>query len=308
MLSVSPCVASAAEPWIQLPLLMMRDPHAARSIYGSHVAASAIDEFIESLPDGEKCFDRAVGVFGRQLYSAAADDAPFFLDKTPRYYLILEDLMRIFPDGKFILLVRNPLAVLASIGKTFYKGRFCWFDFWVDWQLGHEKMANAVQTIQGQDNVMVVRYEELVREPEQQISRLASWLGIPFSEDMVSKYREVQWSGKMGDPIGISTYQSVSTESTHGWQAFFASAFRKSIAFKMLAKIGSVRLSILGYPIDELRADLMGISNNARFDVRGRAEYLANTVCALIDYRCLKLRWIGKRQSRPYTCGRLHDV
>ena len=44
----------------------------------------------------------------------------YFLDKSPRYYHILSSLLRIFPDSKFIILLRNPLAVLNSILRYHY--------------------------------------------------------------------------------------------------------------------------------------------------------------------------------------------
>ena len=305
MLSVSPSIASAAEPWIMLPVAMMRDQDAMKAIYSSHTAAKAIDDFIDAIPDGEICFDKAMSGFARGIYSAAADGAPFFLDKTPRYYLIVDDLMRLFPEAKFIFLVRNPLAVLASIGNTFYKGRLCWFDYWVDWLLGHENMARAIQTANSMDNSTVVRYEELVSEPTQQLSRLSEWLGVPFSEDMLTKYRDISWSGKMGDPIGVSSYRSVSKRSTTEWQSFYASRFRKNVGSKMLDKIPSDSLSIMGYPVEKLKNDLYALPNSSGLDLPARANYVANQICTIVDYRSWKLRRKGKKNGKRYSCGRL---
>lgn len=308
MLSVSPCVASAAEPWVLLPLVLMRDENASRSIYSSHVAANAVNEFIDSIQGGDKCFDRAVRNFALELYGAAADGLPYFLDKTPRYYLIVEELMRVFPDAKFILLTRNPMAVLASISRTFCKGRFAWFDYWVDWLLGHERMAKAIESGGDRDNVLVVRYEELIKDPSGEMARISSWLGISFMEDMISKYKTVQWTGRMGDPKGVSSYQSVSIQSTLNWRSFYSSRFRKMVGSEMLDKVGAQTLALFGYPIDDLKNELNGIPNDTHFDLRARRDYLANQFCSIFDYRYRKLFWKGKMASRQYSCGRLHNL
>ena len=50
-----------------------------------------------------------------QLYSKEGLPGKYVLDKTPRYYHILPELLELFPKAKFVLLQRNPLSVFASI-------------------------------------------------------------------------------------------------------------------------------------------------------------------------------------------------
>jgi len=60
---------------------------------------------------------------GGTLYNRALEVAGkrFFLDKTPRYYFIIPELKNVFPEAKFIILLRNPLAVLSSILNTWFQ-------------------------------------------------------------------------------------------------------------------------------------------------------------------------------------------
>jgi hypothetical protein len=51
--------------------------------------------------------------FGIDLYTRAAGEARYFLDKTPRYHYVVDDLFRVFPEAKTIFLWRNPLAIVA---------------------------------------------------------------------------------------------------------------------------------------------------------------------------------------------------
>ena len=42
-------------------------------------------------------------------------DKRYFLDQTPQYHLIIPELLRVFPAASYVILFRNPLAVLVSM-------------------------------------------------------------------------------------------------------------------------------------------------------------------------------------------------
>jgi hypothetical protein len=79
----------------------------------------ALQDFFQELPAGEEDYLREVRSLALRLYEdAAGPDARYFLDKSPPYHLVVEDLARLFPEAKLIFLWRNPLAVVASIVET----------------------------------------------------------------------------------------------------------------------------------------------------------------------------------------------
>ncbi|MCA9183878.1 MAG: sulfotransferase [Planctomycetales bacterium] len=301
MLSVSPDVASSAEPWIMLPFWGMRHVDAARSIYFHHTAATAINDFVGNIADGEAAWESAVGNFARPLYEAAAGGSPVFLDKTPRYYLMLPLLRRALPEAPVVLLLRNPLAVLASICETFNRGRFIWYEYWLDWLEGHRCLAAAMREV-GPEQI-VVRYEDLVQAPAEVLPVLCERIGISYSEDMVSAYRSVQLKGRMGDPTGVYRYASVSSDSVDKWQEFFSSAYRRRIAEKMLSMIDPEDLDALGYPMDSLLRALHATPPRTGIDLRSRIEHLAGTVAHAVDFRYLQARWRARKNGEPYAYG-----
>jgi len=75
-------------------------------------------------PEGEDAYFQAVRQMTLNLYGGVLQNSGkrYFLDKTPRYYYILPELYRTFPEAKYILLLRNPLAILCSIFNTFVQG------------------------------------------------------------------------------------------------------------------------------------------------------------------------------------------
>src|SRR5437764_1307876 len=61
------------------------------------------------------------------MYERMLSTAPgkrFFLDKTPAYALVLPFLVKLYPDAKYIVLTRHPLAVLSSWVESFFDGDY----------------------------------------------------------------------------------------------------------------------------------------------------------------------------------------
>lgn len=301
MLATNENVATTAEPWILLPFWGMRDPMQGRAVYAHHTAANAINDFISSMPQGEEVFNRAVSTYARHMYEGASNGKRYFLDKTPRYYLMLPILERLFPEAKMILLIRNPLAVLGSICETFNKGRFMWPDYRIDWNDGHGCMADAAQTPAA--NKIIVRYEKLVSHPAEVIGYLCDWLEIPYSDRMINEYRSNALSGRMGDPTGVHQYRGINTSSLDKWQRYFKTAFRLKVAHKMLDRIGDERLAQLDYPRAQLDAMLENINIDRILDMRGRIEYLIGMIAGMIDYRYWQARFRGARAHSKYING-----
>ncbi len=301
MLAVSPQIASSAEPWLMLPLWGMRDPDVGRAIYSHHTAGVAINDFIDHIPDGERHFDDAVRDFALRLYAAAAQGRPYFLDKTPRYYLLIPYLQRIFPQAKFVLLVRHPLAVLASICETFNRGRFRWFDYWLDWIEGHHCMAEAIR--RQSDHCRLVRYEDVASNPLATVGSLYEWLGVPFDEKALSSFKDKDLPGRMGDQTGFKQYAGVVPNSIDKWRSFFATPYRKSVAKHMIRRLSGEDLQILGYGAQELMGEISDIRNRHLLDPTGYLDTITNWLAYRFDFRYLQARYRAARRGDKYAYG-----
>ncbi|MHB1214958.1 MAG: sulfotransferase family protein [Thiobacillus sp.] len=301
MLSASPDVASSAEPWIMLPFWGMRQVSAGRDVYFHHTAANAINDFIGNIPNGEAAFDRAVGDFARPLYEAAAAGKPVFLDKTPRYYLMLPLLRRALPAARIVVLVRNPLAVLASVCETFNRGRFIWYEYWLDWLEGHRCLAQALR--EGGPNQHLVRYEHLVSAPSEVLPRICESLGIQYTDHMISGYQTAQLRGRMGDPVGIHSYRSVSGASVDKWQAFFDTTYRRKVAEKMLGMLDPKDLETLGYPLPTLLEALHASPPRKGFDLRSRIDHALGALAQAADFKYLQARWRARQNGDAHAYG-----
>lgn len=262
VLAAHPDVSTAAEPWLLLPHSYALRRHGMAAEYTQPVAARAIGEFIEGLPDGEQDYWNALRGFALELYGkASTPGARYFLDKTPRYHFIMPELLRMFPDAKMIFLWRNPLAVVASICETWTRGRWT-----VDrWKSDLDGIIDLVDAYRGlSERAMAVNFESLVADPSGTWPGLFEWLGLDFDPDVLMTFSGVKLQGSMGDPTGVEAYERLSTEPLEKWKRQLGSPWRKRWCVAWLERIGAERLAVMGYELDVLLADLEALPSRPR--------------------------------------------
>lgn len=261
LLGSHPAVATAPEPWLLLPLLYALREEDVYAEYGHRTAVLALTAFCEQLPDGIDGYRDEVRRFATSLYARSSDPSTrYFLDKTPRYSLVAREILQLFPDTPTIALWRNPLAVVASITQSWTAGRWMPYLHKADLYLSLERLAAA--SVAASDQVVNLRYEDLVTHPDQQLRRLTDRLDLPFDPVVLEGVERTTVSGVVGDRSGVQRYQTLSTESLTRWQATFASPVRKEWGRRYLDWIGRERLAVMGYDRDELRGQLDAIPNS----------------------------------------------
>lgn len=123
------------------------------------------------------------GVQGVDLIHALVD---VLAAKAPGSVLCLDihrnaDLAsKIFPDAKFLHLLRDPRDVARSSVDMGWAGNsYFGVDHWVGTEAGWEEASIAP------DRVLTVRFEELVCDLEAELSRISDFFGLPFAPEML---------------------------------------------------------------------------------------------------------------------------
>jgi Sulfotransferase family len=256
-------IATAPEPWVLLPQIYATRDRGAFAEYGQLTSAHAIREFGERLPNGIADYDEEVRNFILALYGKASGGAStYFLDKTPRYHLIVEDLFRLFPDAKVVFLWRNPLSIVASIVETWGHGK---------WTVGrwrgdlYDGVDHLVAALEGHgDRAHAVRYEDLVAEPMGAWPELFAYLDLSFDGSLLTSFRSIDLQAKMGDPTGSRRYDALSTEPLDKWKATLRTPLRKQWSKNYLDWIGRDRLALMGYDLEQLTEELASVSGSSR--------------------------------------------
>jgi hypothetical protein len=245
-------IASVAEPWIMLPFSYAYKSNGALTEYSHNVSFSAIEDFVDNLPNKENDYYEALGDFANTLYGKQCkNNERYFLDKTPRYYLIIPEILKAFPDAKFIFLFRNPIHVMSSMMQTWSNGTFRkMYSHERDLNLGPKALSEGYELLG--DKALAIQYEQFVSNPVMYVEKICKYLDIAFEEQMLESFSRQDTKGRMGDPTGVHDYKSVSTESLDKWKLIFATKYRKKIALNYLKNIEDSVLLAQGYNKTEL--------------------------------------------------------
>lgn len=255
LLARHPKIHTTPEPWILLPQVyaLREEGHSAE--YNEKLAYTALIDFCDILDGGISTYDEAIRKLAYHLYGTACEQAnkQFFIDKTPRYYHILPELKRIFPNAKHIFLYRNPLAVLNSLLETHVKGHWVLLSRYKhDLLTAPQKMSTAVY--QSSFTGYTLQYENLVADPQGQLTSLANFLEIEFNRDMLTYNPSQAASGHMGDSTGIQIYNHPTTDRMNQWIEMGHHAQTRHFSLAYLDALGPKTIAKMGYDSSELRS------------------------------------------------------
>ncbi|MBA3690706.1 MAG: sulfotransferase, partial [Actinobacteria bacterium] len=198
-------IATTPEPWLLLPQIYAMRERGLFAEYGQVPSSRAIREFAERLPGGMEDYRAELRSFITGLYERAADDkGTYFLDKTPRYHHIADDLFELFPEGRFVFLWRNPLAIVASISETWGHGRWNVEKYRADLFDGTDNLVSAYRAHEGRS--IAVRFEDLVARPLQTWPSVFAHLDLRFEPELLRSFGSVRLDARMGDPTGSRAY------------------------------------------------------------------------------------------------------
>ena len=251
MLGSHPEICCPPEPWIVLTVAEYLELGKVKSMpYGREWAEIATMEF---LLNPERKRRGALGTFFHAAGEAAGlnpvtaargvlqsayqmhldtSDKSVFIDKTPRYYIVLGLIDEIFPQAKKILLLRNPLDVFASYKSTWGNTRSIFTPEGVsvhtrDFCEGLFTLADYTAT--SKNDVLVLRYEELANDPESSLRSACEFADIDFSNAMLTYYEnmvliEEYRQSTVGDPISSSQPKPTNNRTVNAWEKRLARA------------------------------------------------------------------------------------
>ncbi|MBI5561770.1 MAG: sulfotransferase [Deltaproteobacteria bacterium] len=249
-------IATTSEPWIALhPLYALRE-HGIKTVYNHDLSREALKDFLSQSGATEESYRRAVAGLLLSLYgqAAASKGRRFFLDKTPRYYFIVEELIRLFPGAKFLILIRNPLAVLNSLFNKWVGTNYALLgEFRHDLVEAPRLLAGAVRANPGR--CLMVKYEDLAADARGTLGTVCAHLGIAFEEVMLDYAGRVDPSWRFGDGIGARGTDRPRGEPD-GWRKGLAAPQSRLLARSYLKELGPELVTEMGYDFNDMEAAL----------------------------------------------------
>ncbi|NEW07130.1 sulfotransferase [Paenibacillus sp. SYP-B3998] len=224
-------IFATQEMWFLMSLYDLQKSKQSRP-YGG---AGIIHQFFNGIVSDE-VFEHACRAFSRQIYNGllqGSGGAEMVVDKSPRYYYLLEFLDKLFPQSKRIWLLRNPLSILASYKKaeSYMDCKMNFADNLLNPQF-NIKMADLTVGLfryyhyfaSNHPNSYRLYYEQLVTNPKEEMMKLCAFLGITYEEDL-DKYgdhmntpkSDLFYSMGVGDPF-LAQHTEPHRDSIHSWK------------------------------------------------------------------------------------------
>ncbi|MBT3515730.1 MAG: hypothetical protein HN474_10520 [Nitrospina sp.] len=104
----------------------------------------------------------------------------------------VEQFFKLFPEGQAVFVVRNPHAIISSrnyhfkVQRSSYGAIHRFINFLNDCKVTHESLKQliAYQTQYSEKKLMIIRFEDLVQNPEEVMKKVCFFLRIKYSSNM----------------------------------------------------------------------------------------------------------------------------
>ncbi|PLS17877.1 hypothetical protein CVD28_09290 [Bacillus sp. M6-12] len=129
----------------------------------------------------------------------------YISEKTPSNILGFNQLIEVFPNAKFILVLRDPRAIIASMKQVRERAlrkkvtpphfvenvRQSMHYIWSCFTRGYECYKKH------EDKVFIIKYEELVKNPKVVTKDITNYLGVEWEEQMLYPSKRVKFGNKL---------------------------------------------------------------------------------------------------------------
>jgi len=294
MIGAHSAVYSRPEPHLLTPLAHLGYfDKVDKAPYDHVLAAQAAREFVADLPNGEQDYADACRAYADTLYLRMLATKPGkqrFLDKTPAYALVLDFIARIYPDARYVVLTRHPLAVFSSYAESFFNG---------DYRAAQsynpllERYVPAIAKFLRQKKVPLyhVVYEKLVSDPAAMLAEIFAFLGLPNEPQAVEYGNFAQEEKGLGDPIGVGRHSRPSTASIAKWAAEIAAdPERLRLCREIVARLDPDDLALWGHPLDSLWQPLEAAGASAVRPAQKKLDRYRLERMAIVRLRALSQR------------------
>lgn len=199
LLSNNEVTNTCSESWILLNFPNLLNPNLVQTKFDNKLASKAFAGYQNKFKDFD--FSELQKKFLLDLYSPMSKGFEFVIDKTPRYWEILEEIHQLFPKSKIILLKRNPIEVAKSMIITWNLNTIpALANFKRDLIIAPKRILAFQEKYSNDPKIYALTYESLIGETFVEIKKLYEWLGIPFNAEVLKTDGNNKYKGEFGDP------------------------------------------------------------------------------------------------------------
>ncbi len=238
-----------------------RDAFSGRDAFRLEGLLRAVMEIRGKGPDDARAlverFERE-GMTTQELYRRLQEwiGPRLLVDKTPTYAWDPATLRRAeeaFEDVRYLHLVRHPYGMIRS----FEEARIDQIFFHEDHPFSRRELAEALWTI-AHRNVLdfleqvpeerqhTVRFEDLLRDPEDVLLRICAFLGLEYHPDMAEPYKQksermtdgLHAESRMLGDVKFHEHKTVEQSVAESWRRHYTRDFLGGATWRLAARLG----------------------------------------------------------------------
>ena len=132
------------------------------------------------------------------------EEALAIIDKLPRHSRYIPDLIKLYPNAKFIHLIRDPRAVVNSIKKSFNKNNIPRIaQTWVN---ANKKIDES----KNKQYFLTVKFEDFLLNPDKELKRIFNFIEIPYTFSLIDAYKVIEKTHENHPVFGREIHQNIS--------------------------------------------------------------------------------------------------
>jgi protein-tyrosine sulfotransferase len=196
-----------------------------RSICGMRTEWMRSSETLEEAGVTGEIFDNAVRAFISSLMENTGNGAVRIGEKTPPNLLYMSFLGKIYPQARFVHVIRDGRAVSASLLKQNWMNattgeplNYCSSPEHAGRYWGEMVQEIRSQAVTVPGRYLEVRYEELVTHPRETLSVVLAFLDEPWDEAVMA-HQDADCSLPKTESSSEAVAQPVHTDSLNRWQS-----------------------------------------------------------------------------------------
>ncbi|PQP35627.1 hypothetical protein C6A37_01640 [Desulfobacteraceae bacterium SEEP-SAG9] len=152
-------------------------------------------------------------VFKNYAELHGSEEAIIFGDLNHHYCLFVKELASVFPDAKFVHIVRDFRDnVLSHTKLTFESNNSSILAY--RWKKYNKEVLKISHFLE--NRILRIRYEDLVIEPEKELMRVCTFLGVDFHSSMLEHYKNKRSS--FSDPWQPNIKKPINRNRLYAWK------------------------------------------------------------------------------------------
>lgn len=206
------------------------------------------------------------------------DSVVRWIEKTPANRYCLPDVRAQFPQSRVILMLRDPRAVLAAylVRKRRKQLRFSVYDCVSHWR---ESAEIALTASRHAEWLKVVRFENLVRQPDGEMRAICEFLEVSFEPSVLQPTKAGEhWRGNSAanesfssvDATPADRWKSVLRPEEIGWVELHCREWMAALGYAPVSPASDLRHWARKFPEESWSDFIKGRRHSLRDRLKGR--------------------------------------